>query len=92
MKYGEGNYFIHADGSKQVQDQDQILFRYCDESGSVNPSSNPNVSIDHIAGICNTTRNIFGMMPHPERAADAVLGNTDGLAIFESILKMVSAS
>ena len=91
IAHGEGNYFIHADGLKQIQDQDQILFRYCDESGNLNPQSNPNGSVDHIAGICNTNRNVFGMMPHPERAADAIVGNTDGLAIFESILKMVSA-
>ena len=92
IAHGEGNYFIHANGLKQIQDQDQILFRYCDESGNINPQSNPNGSIDHIAGICNTTRNVFGMMPHPERAADTIVGNTDGLAIFESILKMVNAS
>lgn len=91
IAHGEGNYFIHAEGLKQIKDKDQILFRYCDELGNVNSSSNPNGSMDHIAGICNTTRNVFGMMPHPERAADAIVGNTDGLAIFESILQIVSA-
>ena len=91
IAHGEGNYFIHADGLKQIQDRDQILFRYCDESGNLHPSSNPNGSIDHIAGICNVSKNVFGIMPHPERAADAIIGNQDGLAIFESILKMVNA-
>lgn len=91
IAHGEGNYFINTDGLKQLQDQDQILFRYCDELGYLTPISNPNGSIDHIAGICNATRNVFGMMPHPERAADSIVGNQDGLAIFESILNRVNA-
>jgi phosphoribosylformylglycinamidine synthase len=68
---------------------DQILFRYCDEKGVISEDSNPNGSIENIAGVCNEGRNVFGMMPHPERAADIELGNTDGKSIFESMLAMI---
>ncbi len=64
----------------------QILFRYCDENSKVTRESNPNGSLENIAGICNERKNVFGMMPHPERAADDELGNTDGRVLFESIL------
>ena len=91
IAHGEGNYFARPDVIKSIEDQDQVLFRYCDEFGNVNPESNPNGSMHNIAGVCNAERNVFGMMPHPERAADAILGNQDGVAIFESILKSVLA-
>jgi len=91
IAHGEGNYFARPDVIKSIEDQDQVLFRYCDEFGNVTPESNPNGSLHNIAGVCNTERNVFGMMPHPERAADAILGNQDGVAIFESILKSVLA-
>ena len=91
IAHGEGNYFADPDVIKSIEDQDQVLFRYCDESGNVTPESNPNGSMHNIAGVCNTERNVFGMMPHPERAADPILGNQDGVAIFESILKSVLA-
>jgi phosphoribosylformylglycinamidine synthase len=91
IAHGEGNYFASADVIKSIEDQDQVLFRYCDEFGNVNLESNPNGSMHNIAGVCNTERNVFGMMPHPERAADPILGNQDGVAIFESILKSVLA-
>ena len=68
-----------------------MLFRYCDADGNVTKESNPNGAIENIAGICNRNRNVFGMMPHPERASDAVLGNTDGKMIFDSILNTVLA-
>jgi phosphoribosylformylglycinamidine synthase len=64
----------------------QILFKYCDEKGFVNDISNPNGSIENIAGVCNRNKNVFGMMPHPERASDIELGNTDGYKIFSSII------
>jgi phosphoribosylformylglycinamidine (FGAM) synthase-like amidotransferase family enzyme len=67
------------------------LFRYCDEFGSITADSNPNGSIENIAGVCNEARNVFGIMPHPERAADSLVANEDGLAILESILSMVKA-
>ncbi|MEO8795510.1 MAG: phosphoribosylformylglycinamidine synthase subunit PurQ [Daejeonella sp.] len=91
VAHGEGNYFAEANILKGMQDNDQILFRYCDENGNVTPESNLNGATDNIAGICNDKRNVFGMMPHPERAADAILGNQDGLGIFESILNTVNA-
>jgi phosphoribosylformylglycinamidine (FGAM) synthase-like amidotransferase family enzyme len=69
---------------------DQILFRYCDKEGNVNDQTNPNGAINGIAGICNKQRNVFGMMPHPERASEAVLGNTDGRILFESILEILT--
>ncbi len=67
------------------------MFRYCDAEGNITPLANPNGSIENIAGVCNAQKNVFGMMPHPERAADINLGNKDGLFIFQSILKMVTA-
>jgi phosphoribosylformylglycinamidine synthase I len=91
IAHGEGNYFAGADTLRQLHDNDQVLFRYCDEAGSITPESNPNGSIENIAGVCNITRNVFGMMPHPERASDSVLANQDGLGIFESILKIAHA-
>ena len=90
IAHGEGNYFADEDTLKRLNDNDQVLFRYCDEQGDITAESNPNGSVQNIAGVCNEGRNVFGMMPHPERAADCVLGNQDGLAIFESILKTVA--
>ncbi len=89
IAHGEGNYFTDADTLKQLQDKDQILFHYCDEQGQITPESNPNGSMQNIAGVCNAGRNVFGMMPHPERAADLKLSNTDGLQLFESILSLM---
>jgi len=86
VAHGEGNYFVNNDTLKALNDNDQVLFRYCDAAGKVTEAANPNGSTENIAGVCNRTRNVFGMMPHPERAADNLLGNTDGLVIFESIL------
>src|SRR5690606_5560286 len=86
VAHGEGNYFVDNDTLKALYDYDQVLLRYCDATGQVTEAANPNGSVDNIAGVCNRARNVFGMMPHPERAADHLLGNTDGLVIFESIL------
>jgi phosphoribosylformylglycinamidine synthase subunit PurQ / glutaminase len=91
IAHGEGNYFADADVYKSLADNDQVLFRYCDESGNITKASNPNGSFDNIAGICNVSRNVFGFMPHPERASDVLVANEDGLAIFESILSLVKA-
>lgn len=71
----------------ELKQNDQILFRYCNQLGEVTEESNPNGSLDNIAGICNKEGNVFGMMPHPERVVDPRLGQTDGRALFESILK-----
>lgn len=89
IAHGEGNYYGTSDLIASLNDNDQVMFRYCDASGNVNSESNPNGSIENIAGICNKNRNVFGMMPHPERAADPELGNIDGRKIFESILSEV---
>ncbi len=91
IAHGEGNYFNDADSLKKMNDNGQILFRYCDEKGNITPESNPNGTIENIAGVCNAGKNVFGMMPHPERAADPNLGNTDGKLLFESILNLVQA-
>jgi phosphoribosylformylglycinamidine synthase I len=89
IAHGEGNYFADATVLQSLKDNDQVIFRYCDEAGNVTTDSNPNGSLENIAGVCNLNRNVFGLMPHPERAADALLANEDGLAIFESILSLV---
>jgi phosphoribosylformylglycinamidine synthase subunit PurQ / glutaminase len=91
IAHGEGRYFTDADTLKSLNDNEQILFRYCDEAGNITPEANPNGSIENIAGVTNKTKNVFGMMPHPERAADSVLSNEDGKLIFESILGLVKA-
>lgn len=88
IAHGEGNYFIDADGLKSLQDNDQIVFTYCDSKGEETAEANPNGSLANIAGVCNTKGNVLGMMPHPERAVEAQLGSTDGLALFESILNL----
>jgi phosphoribosylformylglycinamidine synthase len=89
IAHGEGRFFADANTLDNLNENGQILFRYSDENGVVNEDSNPNGSLENIAGICNTNRNVFGMMPHPERAADSELGNTDGYAIFKSIINGV---
>jgi phosphoribosylformylglycinamidine synthase subunit PurQ / glutaminase len=91
IAHGEGNYFADADVLQSLKENDQVLFRYCDEAGNITSDANPNGSLENIAGVCNINRNVFGLMPHPERAADSLLANEDGLAIFESILSMVKA-
>ncbi len=87
IAHGEGNYYCTPDVLKQLQDRDQVLFRYCDAEGNVAPEANPNGSLDDIAGISNAGRNVFGMMPHPERAADNLLGNLDGKYLLEQLIR-----
>jgi phosphoribosylformylglycinamidine synthase I len=89
IAHGEGNFYASNDILKKLNDDDCVLFRYCDEHGQMTQDSNPNGACENIAGITNKKRNVFGMMPHPERAADPLLGNTDGLRILESILDLV---
>jgi len=86
IAHAEGRFFADGQTITQMRKKGQILFRYCDEYGELSEEVNPNGSIENIAGICNEEKNVFGMMPHPERAADDELGNTDGLLIFQSIL------
>jgi phosphoribosylformylglycinamidine synthase len=90
IAHGEGNFFADKNTLAEMNKNGQILFRYCDADGNVNEASNPNGAIENIAGVCNARKNVFGMMPHPERAADSILGNTDGKAIFASLLSMVN--
>jgi phosphoribosylformylglycinamidine synthase subunit PurQ / glutaminase len=91
IAHAEGRYHTDAETLIELKKKDQILFRYCDEAGKVNDESNPNGSLENIAGICNKGKNVFGMMPHPERAADKSLNNTDGKALFDSILSLIEA-
>ena len=88
VAHGEGRYFADAMTLEQLNKNNQIIFRYCDESGEVHIDANPNGATNNIAGICNSTRNVFGMMPHPERACSDVLNNTDGRAILEAFTLM----
>lgn len=91
IAHGEGNYFADEDTLKALNDNDQVLFRYCDDMGNVTDEANPNGSLQNIAGVTNAGRNVFGLMPHPERASDTLVGNQDGLVIFESILSLANA-
>lgn len=91
IAHGEGRYYADQETLDTLEQNGQILFRYCDESGKVTKESNPNGAVNNIAGICNQSKNVFGMMPHPERAADVELGNVDGKIIFESILSLVNS-
>lgn len=88
IAHGEGNYFASSEVIKSLNDNDQVIFRYCDAEGNITEESNPNGALENIAGVCNAGKNVFGMMPHPERAVDVSLGNTDGRTVFESILQL----
>ena len=90
IAHADGRYYTDADTAKSLDSNNQILFRYCDKNGQTTPKSNPNGSVDNIAGICNDRGNVIGMMPHPERAAENILGNTDGRKLFESLLSHAS--
>ncbi len=90
VSHGEGNYYIDNDGLKELQDNDQVLFRYVNAHGETTPEANINGSIDNIAGITNKHKNVLGMMPHPERAMERLLGKEDGKYIFESILQALA--
>jgi phosphoribosylformylglycinamidine synthase subunit PurQ / glutaminase len=86
IAHGEGRYYADERTLDKLENNGQVIFRYCDESGNITKEANPNGAIRNIAGICNETRNVFGMMPHPERACSTVLGNTDGREILQSLL------
>ena len=89
IAHGEGKYFADEKTMKSLIQNDQILFKYCNENGDITEQENPNGSLLNIAGICNTDRNVFGMMPHPERASDKELNNQDGITLFQSILNEI---
>ncbi|HUS19242.1 MAG TPA: phosphoribosylformylglycinamidine synthase subunit PurQ [Terriglobales bacterium] len=82
----EGNYFADAATLKQLRDDDRVILRYCTEEGKITADANPNGSLDNIAGICSEGRNVLGMMPHPDRSSESMLGSADGLKIFQSMI------
>lgn len=87
IAHGDGNYHISDEGFESLSENDQIVLRYCDPGGRITEEANANGSSHNIAGICNKERNVFAMMPHPERCSEEVLGSRDGLYVFESITK-----
>lgn len=86
IAHAEGRFFADEGTLKNLNRNDQVLFRYCNEKGEITDAANPNGSLENIAGICNGKRNVFGMMPHPERASERALNNTDGLLLFKSLM------
>jgi phosphoribosylformylglycinamidine synthase subunit PurQ / glutaminase len=89
IAHGDGNFFADERVVRDLEENGQVVFRYCDAAGAVTPEANPNGSLANIAGIVNPTGNVLGMMPHPERASDPLLGYTDGRRLFDSILNHV---
>ena len=88
IAHGEGRYFADDDTIQSLFDKDQVLFQYCNQDGIINDEVNPNGSVQNIAGVTNAAKNVMGMMPHPERAVDELLGNQDGVALFESLINL----
>ena len=88
IAHGEGRYFADDDTIQSLFDKDQVLFQYCNQDGIINDKVNPNGSVQNIAGVTNAAKNVMGMMPHPERAVDELLGNQDGVALFESLINL----
>ena len=86
VAHGEGRYYADENTLSELESNGQVVFRYCDENGKETEASNPNGSINNIAAICNPARNVYGMMPHPERACSIALGNTDGRQIIKDLL------
>jgi len=90
IAHGEGRYYAKSETLDELENNHQVLMYYCDENGSADAASNHNGSERNIAGICNKERNVFGMMPHPERACSTALGNTDGRKLFNKLFSFVS--
>lgn len=88
----EGNYFCDDVTLRELRRNHRIVFRYCRPGGEITPEANPNGSLDNIAGLCNEGRNVLGMMPHPERAAEPELGSTDGFKVFQSLVGAMTAA
>ena len=86
IAHGEGRYYADTDTLTALEDNGQVLFRYCTDTGETSDTGNPNGSVNNIAGICDRTGKILGMMPHPERASDPLLGSTDGMKLFQGVL------
>lgn len=92
IAHAEGNYVCDEETMNQLEENGQIVFRYCDAEGELSSDANPNGALSNIAGICNLDRNVIGMMPHPERACEELLGSNDGRDIFRSLAKAVEAA
>ncbi|MSO20383.1 MAG: phosphoribosylformylglycinamidine synthase subunit PurQ [Acidobacteria bacterium] len=92
INHGEGNYYVDDETLETLQRRREIVFRYCEADGGLSDRANPNGSLHHIAGICNRSGNVMGMMPHPERACEALLGSTDGRTIFQSAINAISGA
>lgn len=86
VAHGEGRYYADDDTLLKLNSNNQVIYRYCNENGAITESANPNGAFNNIAGICNASRNVFGMMPHPERASSPLLGNEDGKQVFQMLL------
>jgi len=89
IAHGEGNYFIEQKGLGEIEAAGQVVFRYCDENGNISEEANPNGSLNNIAGIMNKRGNVLGMMPHPERVCNPMVGNTDGQYLFKSVFESI---
>ena len=92
MAHGEGCFFADAQTLRELNANEQVVLRYTDSLGQAVPEANPNGSIQNIAGICNLDRNVFGLMPHPDRASDPQLGSADGAKIFLSMMEAIRAT
>jgi phosphoribosylformylglycinamidine synthase I len=92
IAHGEGNYYADPETLADLEATGRVVFRYCDPSGQIVDSANPNGSINSIAGICNEQRNVVGLMPHPDRACEASLGSTDGLVMFDSVISVLAGA
>jgi phosphoribosylformylglycinamidine synthase len=91
IAHGEGRYYGNEKLLDELEVNGQVIYRYCDEQGNITAGSNPNGSLRNIAGIRNRAGNVFGMMPHPERATSEILGNTDGLQVFDRLFQLESS-
>ena len=92
IAHGDGNYYASPETLRSLDTNRQVIFRYCDASGTLADEANPNGSAHAIAGICNETRNVVGLMPHPERACESVLGSADGLVVLESAVAALTGA
>lgn len=92
VAHGEGSFFADAATLRELNAEGQVLLRYCESSGQVSEAANPNGSLENIAGICNRARNVFGLMPHPDRACESRLGSADGARIFRSMMDALTAT
>jgi phosphoribosylformylglycinamidine synthase subunit PurQ / glutaminase len=92
IAHADGNFVCDDDTFAELRENDRIIFRYCDQHGQLTDAANPNGSRDHIAGICNSQRNVMGLMPHPERACEDLLGSSDGREVFRSLAGTLAAA